>query len=119
MKEITNLSNAKEYLGLSLDSSKDFKLGLIVQDVNIKFNTWLGLEERLLEEQDKIAKEVTLAAYKFLEFTFNVEQGIKNYSNGFESISYKDIGTEKIPDFIFQDIEKYLTSEFKPFSYAG
>lgn len=117
MREILNLSNSKKFLGLSLDSSKDFKIEMIVKDINNKFNDWLGLEARTEIEQESIAKKIEYAAYKFLEFNFNIEQGIKSYSNSFESISYKEIGTEQIPDFIYKDLEKYLTSEYKPYSY--
>lgn len=117
--EIINLSNAKEFLGLSNDNSKDFRIDLIVKDINMKFNDWLGIEAKAIEEQKKIADSVTYAAYKLLEFNFNIEQGIKSYSNSFESISYKDVGTEKIPDFVFNDIEKYLTGEYAPYSFLA
>ncbi len=119
MREILNLSNAKEFLGLSNDSSKDFRIGLIVKDINIKFNDWLGLEAKTIDEQEVVINNVTYAGYKLLEFNFNIEQGIKSYSNSFESISYKEIGTEKIPDFIFHDIEKYLIGEYAPYSFLA
>lgn len=119
MKEILTKNNGKEYLGLSQDSSKDFKIEILVSDINYKLSDWMDLDNKTAEELVIITERVKASAYKYLEETFNIEQGIQSISDDFEKVVYKKVDNNRIPLALYNAIEPYLLKKYKPFSFLS
>lgn len=100
----------KSYLGLNLDTTKDFKLEKITDKVNKQFTLWCGLDEKT--EKDVIT-ELEYPAYMYGEFLLNQNPGISSYGDPIEKITYTNVQGEKIPTFIYSQIEEWLLPKYR------
>lgn len=112
MKEIQVISdeNLKKYLGMELDSTKDFKITKITNKVNKQFTLWCGLDE---ETEKEITEELEYPAYMYSEFLLNQNPAISSYGDPIEKITYTSITNEKIPTFIYTQIEEWLLPKYR------
>lgn len=110
MIQVIVKNNFKNYLGLELDTTKDFKLDKITNKVNIQFTLWCGLDDKTSED---IKSELEYPAYMYGEFLLNQNPGISSYGDPIEKITYTNVQGEKIPTFIYSQIEEWLLPKYR------
>lgn len=127
-------TDLKNYIGLSFDSSVDFKIGIVVNQVNASINKWTGynLEGRTEEEKSAIDQHCEMAAYQLGEMLYMQMPGVSSYSDAYtEKISFDKnaVGSKNLKDTevvslggirvtlqIYRGLEDYLLPKYRMFS---
>lgn len=129
--EITS-ADLKKYMGLSFDSSMDFKIGVLVKKVNVCIEKWTGYKERSSEEKAEIDLHCEMPAYQLGEMLYMQMPGVSSYSDAYtEKISFDKnaVGSKNLKDTevvsldgvrvtlqIYRGLEDYLLPKYRMFS---